>query len=404
MTVNILPSRAEGTVAAPPSKSMAHRLLICAGMADGESIVRGIAESQDVSATIDCLRAMGAEVEFLLNDTVSVKGVDFRKACPTSPLCCRESGSTMRFFVPLAALCGNTVCLDGAPSLLKRPMDIYKRLSEEHGFVFSQNEKGVTVCGPLKAGKYTLPGNISSQFITGLLLALGRVEGDSRVNIIPPVESQSYLKLTLSALDRFGVKINKISECEYEIAGGQEIVPSDVTVEGDYSNAAFLDGFNLIGGEVNVQGLNENSLQGDRVYKDIYRLLENGCPTVDISDCPDLGPVLFALAAAKNGATFVGTKRLRIKESDRVAAMSEELLKLGVEIIAEENRVIIPNCSVKAPTESISGHNDHRIVMAMTLLLTLVGGSIEGAEAVNKSFPDFFSKIQSLRIGVCVNA
>lgn len=404
MTVKILPSRAKGTVKAPPSKSMAHRLLICAGMADGESTVRGISASQDVLATIECLQAMGVSVKFISDDKVKVKGVDFNKACPTEHLNCRESGSTIRFFVPLTALCGKEIFLNGAPTLLKRPMDVYQKLSEKHGFKFVQNESGITVCGPLKAGTYTVPGNISSQFITGLLLALPQLKGDSEIDIIPPIESQSYLNLTLSAMECFGVKIEKMSEYNYKIKGGQKFIPQNVTVEGDFSNAAFLDGFNVIGGEVEVQGLDGGSLQGDKVYKDIYRLLESNFPIIDISDCPDLGPVLFALATVKNGAVFEGTKRLRIKESDRVAAMQGELSKLGVNMISEDNRVIIPKSEIKVPTENILGHNDHRIVMAMTLLLSIVGGTIEGAEAVNKSFPDFFSVIKSLGTGVFIDA
>ena len=216
MTVKVLSSRAEGAVKAPPSKSMAHRLLICAGMADGESRVSGISESQDVLATIDCLRSMGAKVEFISDDEVTVLGTSFKKACPADALYCRESGSTIRFFVPLAALCGKEIFLNGAPSLLKRPMDIYKRLSEEHGFRFVQNENGITVCGPLTAGSYTVPGNVSSQFITGLLLALPQIDGNSEINIIPPVESQSYLTLTLSAMEQFGVKVEKTSEYNYK--------------------------------------------------------------------------------------------------------------------------------------------------------------------------------------------
>ncbi len=398
MTYIISPSSAVGKVKAPPSKSMAHRLLICAGLARGESIVKNIALSKDIQATISCLNALGANIRINGTDAI-VSGIDKSKTINSPLLNCGESGSTIRFFVPISLLFGNEASLCGAESLLKRPMDIYKDLSETHGFSFSQTEIEIHVSGNLKSGTFTVPGNVSSQFITGLLFALPLLDGDSVINITPPIESYSYLKLTLKALDNFGIKIEEKHNTFY-VKGNQKYIPQICSVEGDYSNAAFLDALNYLGGFVDVQGLKEDSLQGDKIYKEYFPLLESSSPTLDISDCPDLGPVLFALAAAKNGAIFTGTKRLKIKESDRVAAMAEELLKVGVKIKDEENKVIIPKSPLKSPKAPICSHNDHRIVMAMTLLLTLVGGEINNAEAVNKSFPDFFDYIKSLGIGV----
>lgn len=392
----ILPSVAYGTVKAPPSKSMAHRLLICAGLSNGKSVVEGLSLSNDIQATISCLKSLGAKIDLTV-DVAHVEGISKTSHSPI--LNCGESGSTIRFFVPIALALSNKATLLGATSLLKRPMDIYKELSGNHGFCFSQDEKGISVSGGLKSGTFTVKGNVSSQFITGLLFALPLLDGDSVIKIIPPVESYSYLKLTLSALSKFGIEI-KEEENTFYIKGNQKYVSTNCTVEGDYSNAAFLDGFNYLGGNVTVLGLNENSLQGDKIYKEYFSLLENGTPTLDISDCPDLGPVLFALASAKNGASFIGTKRLRIKESDRVSAMASELEKMGVQITAEENRVIIPKSKLTTPKTPICSHNDHRIVMAMTLLLTLTGGEIIGTDAVSKSYPDFFEQIKKLGIGV----
>ncbi|MBR4973062.1 MAG: hypothetical protein IKY45_01200 [Clostridia bacterium] len=182
------------------------------------------------------------------------------------------------------------------------------------------------------------------------------------------------------------------------IGGNNTYKSNEITVEGDYSNAAFLDAFNLFGGKVNINNLKENSSQGDRVYKELFECLNNGCPTIDISDCPDLAPVLMAVAAAKNGAVLEGTRRLKIKESDRGLAMKEELSKLGCFVLVEENIITVEKCELKTPSVPICSHNDHRIVMAMSVLLCLTGGSIEGAETVAKSYPDFFECLKALNV------
>ncbi len=390
-------SIANGVISAPPSKSMAHRLLICAGLSEGKSIIKGITQSKDMQATLNCLKSLGAEYT-LIEDTVYIQGIDFKNIKYLSPLNCLESGSTIRFFAPIALLFNKEITLLGAPSLMKRPMDIYKKLSLEHNFKFQQIDDGLIVKGPLTNGIFTVNGNISSQFITGILFALPLLDGDSEIRIIPPIESYSYLKLTLDALSMFGINIVEKDNTFY-ISGNQHYICGEHIVEGDYSNSAFLDAFNCLGGSVLVEGLKSDSLQGDKVYKNFFPMIENGSPTIDISDCPDLGPVLFALAAAKNGAIFKGTERLRIKESDRIASMGEELSKFGVEIIVDENSVIIPKSTIHFPTAHINGHNDHRIVMALSLLLSITGGEIEGCEAVCKSYPDFFKDIKKLGIG-----
>ena len=177
----------------------------------------------------------------------------------------------------------------------------------------------------------------------------------------------------------------------------------EYTVEGDYSNAAFLDAFNLLGGEVQVIGLSETSVQGDKVYKEMFEQLSGGTKEFDLSDCPDLAPIMFALSAVKGGARFTGTARLKIKESDRAEAMKQELKKFGIDLKIKENEVIVEKGAINPPTEILCGHNDHRIVMALSLLCSMVGGTIAGAEAVNKSFPDFFDKIKALKVDVILN-
>ncbi len=401
MKVVITPSKAMGSVSAPPSKSLAHRLLICAGMCEGESIIHGISESEDVSATLDCLSEMGAEYERIGGgDTIRIKGVDFTKAAPASALNCRESGSTIRFFIPPALLSGNTVMFRGSKTLMKRPMDVYKKICDEGKMLFIQDGNSIVTKGKLTSGNYTVVGNISSQFISGLLFALPMCEGDSTINIIPPIESRSYIELTLSALATFGVKAEWKDEHTLYIGGSQRYTACEATVEGDYSNAAFLDAFNILGGDVKTEGLPVNSIQGDSVYPRYFDMIAKGSPSIHIGDCPDLGPIMFALSAAKYGGIFSGTRRLKIKESDRAGAMAEELRKFGVSVTVNDDSVVIYPAKFHKPTEPLLGHNDHRIVMSLTVLLTLTGGEIEGAEAVTKSFPDFFKKISSLGIGV----
>lgn len=402
MKVKINPGQATGTVIAPPSKSMAHRLLICGGLSKETSIIRGISYSEDVLATLDALAAIGAEYS-IDGDTVTIKGTDPLNTTPKGPLNCRESGSTIRFFVPIALLNGNNTLLTGSKTLLTRPMSVYSNICEENGLLFSQDEQSVMVRGPLTPGTYKIPGNISSQFISGLLFALPLLDGDSTIMITPPIESRSYIDLTLSALSQFGVIVEKKDEKTLFIKGNQSYEARETQVEGDYSNAAFFDAFNAIGGNVNITGLNENSLQGDKVYEGYFKRLCSGTPTLHISDCPDLGPILFAVAAAKHGGVFTGTKRLKIKESNRAEVMAEELKKFGVSVSVYEDSVVIYSNGFKKPEATLYGHNDHRIVMSLSVLLSITGGEIDGAEAVKKSFPDFFERLHTLGIEVIID-
>ena len=392
------PSIAKGTAAAPPSKSMGHRMLLCAGLSGGPCTVTGIIPSQDMMATLDCLSAMGVEYDWR-RDKVTLRGGDVFSS-PKEVVSCRESGSTLRFFVPLFLLGKQKVTLTGHGRLMERPMGVYQDLCRERTLLFYQEGDKLYLRGPLQPGVYQLPGDVSSQFITGLLYALPLLEAGSVISLIPPVASRPYIEMTRQAQKLFGVESVWTDENTLRVFGGQRYQPVDSVVEGDWSNAAFLDGFSLLGGEVTVTGLIENSLQGDKIYQEYYKMLQNGCPTLDIEQCPDLGPVLMALAAANNGAILTGTHRLKIKESDRGAAMAEELLKMGVQCVVEDNTITVPGGQLKAPAQPLNGHNDHRVVMALSLLLSKVGGRIEGAQAVSKSFPNFFDSIHALGIEV----
>lgn len=393
MIAKFEPCKLKGTVSAPPSKSMAHRYLVGSALSKQKCSLSGVDYSEDILASIDCLKALGAEI-IADKDTVTVNPENFMKT--GNPILeCRESGSTLRFFIPLSLCLGSEATLKGSTRLFERPLDVYEKLCAENNFTFKKNENSLTVCGNLKSGQYKIRGDISSQFITGIIFALVYLDGNSSIEIIPPFESRSYVNLTISALKSFGADVEFIDEYNIAIRKSQMHSYSG-KIEGDYSNAAFLDAFNYIGSEIDVQNLSADSLQGDRVYKDYFNQISSGTPTLDISDCPDLGPVLFALASLKNGAVFTGTDRLKAKESDRGASMHEELQKLGDGLVFGDNMITVPKQELKCNGSVIDGHNDHRIVMAMSVILSKIGGEIRGIEAVRKSYPRFFDDIHKL--------
>ena len=396
MNVRIIPRPLHGVIQAPPSKSMAHRLLVCGGLAkSGASILHGISDSEDMMATLGCLAALGVQYKKAGN-TVTITGTDLFSAEPKEPLACRESGSTLRFFLPLALMCGKEVRFSGSAKLLSRPLTVYETICCEQNLFYRQTETEVSVRGRLTPGHYKIPGNISSQFISGLLFALPLCEGDSTLSILPPVESRPYLELTIEALAAFGVHVSWTDDRTLFVPGRQIYHPCEMTVEGDYSNAAFFAALKLFGNEVEITGLSDASRQGDKVYLKFFEMLAKGTPTIHIGDCPDLGPILMAVAAAKNGAVFRETRRLKIKESDRGAAMAQELAKFGASVTVHEDSIVVYPASFHAPREILHGHNDHRIVMALSALLTVTGGEIEGAQAVRKSLPEYFDMLKSL--------
>ena len=294
---------------APPSKSMAHRLLICAGFAEGQSVIRGVDPSEDVLATSDCLRAMGAELNMAGSD-VTVRGCDPRKT-GAAELRCRESGSTLRFMIPPALLSGTEKRLTGSEKLMSRPLSVYEEICREQSIRLERENGGLRLAGTILPGRYEIPGDISSQFISGLLFALPLTDEDSTIRILPPVESRAYLDMTIQALKDFGVTVSRDGPETLHIPGGQVYQPRETAVEGDYSNAAFLEILNDAGGKVSLTGLRADSLQGDRVYGDYLRKIREGMPELDVADCPDLAPALIAAAALHHGARLTGTRRLR---------------------------------------------------------------------------------------------
>lgn len=398
MIAAIQKSSAKGAVQAPPAKSAAHRALICAALSEGESKLFGASFSEDIEATVRCLRALGAVIE-ASNGALCVRGIEKAKKRKEVLLDCGESGSTLRFLMPLSLIFSENAFFCGHGRLIERPQSIYEELLPKMGAAFQKQQNGLLLSGSLHSGDYALRGDVSSQFVTGLLFVLPLLSGESRLRLLPPVESAPYIDLTLQFLRESGITITRC-ENTFIVPGWQKYLPKDRVIEGDYSNAAFLAALNELGGEVRVEGLLPNSIQGDKVFIEYFRALRSSCPTLDITDCPDLGPVLMALAPALHGCVLTGTRRLRFKESDRAQAMREELSAFGVTAKVGEDEVRIPKTVLCAPNRVLQSHGDHRIAMALALLCTLTGGSVAGAEAVNKSYPLFFEDLESLGIAV----
>jgi 3-phosphoshikimate 1-carboxyvinyltransferase len=394
MILNIKPSEISGETKAPPSKSMGHRLLICAGLAEGKSEIGNILFSEDILATLDCLEAMGATIDKDA-DSVSLVGA-LPKTAVRNTYKCRESGSSLRFFMPLAMLSEAESLFQGYGRLMERPIEIYESIALEKGIAYIKNDDGITVGGVLTSGNFKVPANVSSQFISGLLFALPLCDGDSEIELVGDIESRSYIDMTIYAMSLFGVYIQWKNETTLFIRGNQHYKSRCLSVEGDYSNAAFLDAFNFIGGDVTVGGLDENSLQGDKIYKEYFALLRQGTPTLDIKNCPDLAPILMTLAATNNGCKLINTARLKIKESDRGVVMAEELSKFGADIEVYDNEIVVNKKELYCPKDDLYCHNDHRVVMSLAVLASRYGGRLIGTEAVKKSFPDFFSKVKAL--------
>lgn len=397
MNVKILPSVAKGEINAPPSKSVAHRLLICAALSDGVSEISDLGFNDDITATTECLKSIGADIEISSNKA-TVKGIDFSTVHKSLELNCNESGSTLRFLIPISTIFSEKTYFCGSERLISRPQSVYKELFEKQGCLFQKTPERLETGGRLKSGVFEVAGDVSSQFLTGLFFALPLLDGDSEIRLTTPLESAPYVDITIDVLSKFGVVIERKSSRCFYIKGNQKYLPQNLSVEGDWSNGAFLDAFNLLGGNVSVNKLNDKSFQGDKIYKEYFEKLQNGSPEFDISDCPDLGPILIASAVICNGARLLGTKRLKIKESDRGEAMQKELSKFGVNIILNENEIVIPDCEIFSPQEEIDCHNDHRIAMSFSVLCSKTGGVLKNAQCVNKSYPEFFDDIKMLGI------
>ena len=404
-----------GRIAAPPSKSMAHRAVLCAALAKGTSHLHHLAFSKDISATLGAAGRLCARVTTGENDAV-VEGLG-RFLPVDAPVDCCESGSTLRFLIPLASLTGQKVTFTGRGRLMERPQSVYKTLYQQQGLRFEQGADRLTVEGALTPGEYELAGNVSSQFISGLLFALPLLDGDSTLHLIPPVESRSYIDMTRAVQAAFGVTSRWLDGNTLALPGRQHYHPCDYAVEGDYSQAAFPAVLGAVCGGVTVTGLSPDTLQGDAVILDILHRCgaqftrEGDTVTfakaplhgvdIDLADCPDLGPVLMVLGLLCEGTTVIrNAERLRLKESDRIAAMEAELRACGGVLESEGGTITVHGCADKlhAPAGTLHGHNDHRVVMSLAVLALSTGLAltVDDAEAITKSWPNFFDAIKPL--------
>lgn len=383
MNVTIQPKKLAGTVTPPPSKSMAHRAVLASMLSGSGCLTSHSAWSQDLLATSRCVAA--------LQQDVSRDGLPF--------LDCGESGSTLRFLIPLALVLRGGGVFTGQGRLMERPQKPYFDIFEERGIFYEQKDGVLTVRGRLTPGTYTLPGDVSSQFVTGLLYALPLLEGASEIQMTSPLESRSYVDMTLDVLAQSGVAVENQTYHVFRVPGGQTFRAKSITVEADWSQAGFWYAAMALGSLLEVADLDPNSKQGDRVVADHYvKLCCPGDVTIDVSDCPDLVPPLAVMAAVRNGTThLVGAARLRIKESDRLATTAALLTALGGQVEEGADSLTIHGVPALAGG-TVDGANDHRIVMAAAIAATACTGpvTILHAQAVNKSYPSFFEEYQRL--------
>lgn len=410
--VTIKPSRLNGTVKVPPSKSDVHRAIICAALAKGVSTVSPVAFSEDILATIDCIKALGAEVtasgDKLTIDSTKIFEVE------SADLQCRESGSTVRFFIPVAAAGGVNSVFNGKGRLPQRPLGVYTDLLPKHGVeCVTKGGLPFEIRGQLTSGRFDVPGDISSQFITGLLFALPLLNGDSIIHLTSPLQSKGYIDMTLSVQKQFGIEITSNGE-DYIIKGNQQYKPCNYITEGDWSQAAFFLVAGAIGGDVTVEGVKKDSYQGD---KEIVKLLERfgaeveqsdysvKCKAkkldgiqIDASQIPDLVPVLTVCAAFANGSTRIyNAQRVRLKESDRLAAISDCLNRCGGRVTETEDGLLIEG-SDTIEGGFAEGYNDHRIVMSMAIAALKSENEIvvSDRESITKSYNEFFDDYNSI--------
>ena len=415
VTISRSSGQTGGTITAPPSKSMAHRAVLCAALAEGRSHITNLEFSKDISATLGAAGQLCAAVDTGADDA-TVQGLGHFLPL-TAPVDCCESGSTLRFLIPIASLTGQAVTFTGRGRLMERPQSVYETLYREQNLRFEQSSAGLTVEGALTPGDYTLAGNVSSQFISGLLFALPLLDGDSTLHLLPPVESRSYIDMTRSVQAAFGVSSRWMDETTLFLPGNQHYHACDYTVEGDYSQAAFPAVLGAVCGGVTITGLRPETLQGDAVILDILRrcgakftrtaegLRFEKAPLhgvdIDLADCPDLGPVLMVLGLLCEGTTVIrNAERLRLKESDRIAAMEAELRACGGVLESARGTITVHGCAehLHAPEGILHGHNDHRVVMSLAVLALCTGLplTVDDAEAIQKSWPHFFTAISPL--------
>lgn len=412
--IRIIPSPLKGDIKIPPSKSLAHRAVICAGLSEGISNIDNIIFSEDIKATTMGMESFGIEVN-RKDESININGKS-KLSLVNSIINCNESGSTLRFLIPLALLTGEEINFEGRGKLVSRPLDVYYEMFKNQNIHYENNngQLPLKVKGALKPGTFYVKGNISSQFITGLMFALPLLEGDSKIIVTTELESKGYVDLTIDCMESFGVKIENKNYKEFYIKGNQKYINRDYRVEGDFSQAAFWIIAGILGANIKCKDLNLNSLQGDRIILDIVKEMGANikisedtievCESqtkgivIDASECPDLVPILSVLGALSEGTTkIINAERVRIKECDRLKAMQTELSKVGADIEETKDGLIIRGkSSLKGGT--VDSWNDHRIAMAMAVASIKCQEPIiiTNSNAVTKSYPEFWKDFKML--------
>lgn len=411
----LTPNRLQGDVTVPPSKSLAHRAIICAALAEGTSTISNIQFSDDIKATIQGMRAMGAEIDER-EDALKIHGIGLqskslandqsegKESDSVRTIDCNESGSTLRFLVPVATLFEGKTRFTGRGKLGQRPLTPYKDLFEKQGLDYDlkgTDQLDLLIGGQLSSDTIELRGDISSQFITGLLMTLPFLNGESRIHVTTPLESKGYIDLTLHVFELFGLEINVEDEGQtFVIPGNQKMQAADYAVEGDFSQAAFFLTANHIGNDISLSGLDSQSLQGDKAILDILDNLSDETERViDGSQFPDIIPTAALAAALSNGHTrFTNLERLKIKESDRLAATQKELEALGADIQVEGDSLVIQGVDQLKGGVTVWSHKDHRMAMMLGIASTRCDEpiTINDTECVAKSYPHFWEDFKLL--------
>lgn len=422
MFATVHPNSVQGAITIPPSKSMAHRAIICASLAKESSMISNVDYSDDIKTTIQAMRQLGALIEED-GSKLHITGIsDLATATPLQ-IDCLESGSTLRFLIPIASLTRQPVTFIGRNRLLQRPQDVYAKIFREQQLAFLHTSASLVIEGALQPDDFTVTGSISSQFLSGLLFTLPLLHKDSTITVLSPFESQSYVDLTIQLLAQFGIRIQTTSQDDtvtYHVPGNQQYQSTNYHVEGDYSQLAFFAVLGAIHQPVTCLGMKHDSLQGDKKIIEFLTQcnafvteVENGYriepaplngAALDLADCPDLGPILMILGMfCTTPLTLNNISRLRLKESDRILAMEEGLHILGIRTTSTQNSVTIyphPH-KLAAPAVPICGYKDHRIVMSFAIAAAAsVPLTIQDAEAIHKSYPNFFHDLRQLGIEV----
>lgn len=416
--VNIEPKMLKGTVTVPPSKSVAHRAIISAGLSGEKCRISNVNFSEDIKATIECMKALGASVKVDERGN-SVTFTGKKKIENNLILDCNESGSTLRFLIPIALLSGQKVTFKGRGRLMERPFTPYKKIFDEKGIKVTQKASEITLQGKLKSGKFSVAGDVSSQFITGLLFALPLLDGDSEIVVTTDLESKGYIDITLKVLSDFGIEIINKNYKKFIVKGNQNYRASDYEIEGDFSQGAFFLVAGALGNDIECKGLSLDSVQGDKEIIDIIKktgaevVIKEGSIsakatgkmkgiTVDARNIPDLVPIISVLMAFCDGESeIINAGRLRMKESDRLSAVASELKYLGVDITEGVDYLKIKGTDVLVG-KTVSSWNDHRIAMALAIAATRCEGDVaitDANKAVKKSYPDFFEVYKSISKG-----